>query len=114
MKEIYIVTNGSDCYADENTPDRAFTTYEAANDYAYNTIKELYDSTIQEGEEEDGENTLLISPKILETKVKTDNGYIADSDYVKEYTFTISDKYEHVKVTTTYYTRIYKINLCDE
>lgn len=110
MKEIYIVTNGSDCYADENTPDMAFTTYEAANDYAYNTIKELYDSTIQEEEEEDNrENTLLISPKILESKINTDK-----VDYVKEYTFTTSDKYEHVKVTTTYYTRIYEINLSDE
>lgn len=109
MKEIYIVTNGSDCYADENTPDRAFATYEAANDYAYNTIKELYDSTIQEDEEEEGENTLLISPKIFETIINADN-----VDYVKEYTFTTSDKYEHVKVTTTYYTRIYEINLCDE
>lgn len=108
MKEIYIVTNGSDCYADENTPDRAFTSYEAANDYAYSTIKELYDSIIQEEEEEEGENTLLISPKILESSIKD------DYDYVKEYTFTTSDKYEHVKVTTTYYTRIYEINLCDE
>lgn len=110
MKEIYIVTNGSDCYDDENTPDRAFSTCEAANDYAYNTIKELYDSIIQEEEEENNrENTLLISPKILESIIDADK-----VDYVKEYTFTISDKYEHVKVNTTYYTRIYKVNLCDE
>ena len=109
MKEIYIVTNGSDCYADENTPDRAFTSYEAANEYAYSTIKELYDSIIQEEEEENNrENTLLISPKILESSIKD------DYDYVKEYTFATSDKYEHVKVTTTYYTRIYKVDLYDE
>ena len=110
MREIYIVTSGSDDYPDMNEPDRAFTTYEAADNYAHKTVKELYGNIIDKYD--DGDNRLLISPRITEVGQK-ENRYGDEPSSIKGYEFTTTDKYERKSITTTYYSRIYRIPLHD-
>ena len=107
MREIYIVTSGSDDYPGMNEPDRSFTTYEAADSYAHKTVKELYDSIIDEYDDR-----LLISPRITEVWKKEDK-YGDEPGSIKGYEFTTTDKYERTSITTTYYSRIYRIPLHD-